>query len=156
MRLLGCGGESRQTARPTRTRSRAARASPVAMRAGHGLAARGAASEEKPQDADDVDRWRIENMTTTARPARHKDSHLEVSKSSVHAERRASAARRRSACASKFSRPRSRTRDVETVTSGARNARALSPLCVDAEFDTPSLVGKRLNARATPSCRARL
>ena len=44
--------------RPTYTgaRARAARAPPVAMRAGHGLAPRGAASEWKPRDDDDADR----------------------------------------------------------------------------------------------------
>ena len=47
--------------RPTHTgaRARAARASPVAMRAGNGLAPRGAASEEKPRDDDDADRRRV-------------------------------------------------------------------------------------------------
>ena len=127
----------------------------VARRDARWTQARRARSGERKEaaNADDADQRRIENMTTTTRPAHHKDSYLEVSKSSVHAERHANAARRRSACASMSSRPRSKTRDVETVTSGARNARALSPLCVDTRFDTPSLVGKRLNARATQSFR---
>ena len=48
----------------TGARARAARASPVAMRAGNGLAPRGAASKEKPRD-DDADQRRVENTTTT-------------------------------------------------------------------------------------------
>ena len=64
----------------------------VAMRAGNGLAPRGAASEEKPRDDDDADRQRVENTTTTT--ARR--VHLDARKSSTHAERRASTARRQS------------------------------------------------------------
>ena len=76
----------------TGARARAARASPVAMRAGNGLAPRGAASEEKPRDDDDADRQRVENTTTTT----DRRVHLDVRKPRTHAERRASTARRQS------------------------------------------------------------
>ena len=42
------------------------------------------------------------------------------------------------------------------MTGSARNTRALSPLCVGAGLDTPSLVGERLNARATRHAKLRV
>ena len=93
-----CSAAAAKAARPPdphSARARAARASPVAMRAGHELAPREAASEEKPRDDDDADRQRVENTTTTT--DRRRRVHLDVRKSSTHAERRASTARRQSA-----------------------------------------------------------
>ena len=94
-----CSAAAAKAARPPdphSARARAARASPVAMRAGHGLAPREAASEEKPQkprDHDDADRQRVENTTTTT----DRRVHLDVRKSCTHAEHHASTARRQSA-----------------------------------------------------------
>ena len=83
------------------------------MRAGHGFAPREAASEEKPRDEprddEDADRRKAEtdhNMDHNDRSAaRDRDSHLDLSKLSAHAERRANAALRRNVWASASSRP---------------------------------------------------
>ena len=74
-----------------------------------GLAPRGAASEEKPRDERRDDETRTGGRPRTRRhndrPARDRDSHLDVRKLSAHAERRTNAALRRSAWASAPSRP---------------------------------------------------
>ena len=104
--LLGCGGESRQTARPTQ-RPRPRRAG-VARRDASWTRARSARSGERREAARRRRRGpaaRREHDNDNDGPARDNDSHLDVRKSSAHAERRASAARHRSAWASASSRP---------------------------------------------------
>ena len=103
----GCGGESRQTARPTQALApapRGRRPSRCVLETGSLRAERRAkrSRETTTTRTGGGSRTRPDNNDG---PARDNDSHLDVRMSSAHAECRASATRRRSAWASAPSRP---------------------------------------------------